>query len=293
MQCVECGSDTIVLRTIREDDHMVRRRRECKGRTRHRFTTAEAVWRDPADRRVRKRDGSTEPLSLEKLRRALVRAAPVKEHEIPPREADAFIDRVMRALPNEDPVPTETVGQLVLQALVSPNPDVECARARFALAFGRSSSRGDSSSAHIGAFADWLNTNYPDACVAAADAAPQRVIKQRTRQPQQFSADQLALSIALVAKGRSGDPEQVADFADEVANRVVDALRGQPIVTSGQIAAEVLRLLRSEDPIAYLRYAAAVKDFRGSEDFWWEARALLNKPELPSPPPADWRRSRR
>lgn len=288
MQCIECGGDTRVIRTQPQEDNTVRRRHQCKSNPRHRFTTVQGVWRDPTERRVRKRDGSIEALDEGKLRRALVRAAPVKEHEIPPLEADAFITRVLRSLPNEDPVPTATVGRLVLQALVSPNPDVECARARFALASFRRETADDGVTTQVAAFVDWMKNNYPDACVTTAHVAPQRVIKERTREPQHFNADQLARSIALVAKGRSADPHVVADFADEVANRVITALGGQPIVTSGQIAAEVIRILRAEDVVAYLRYAAAVKGFRGAEDFWWEARALLNSPELPQPPRADW-----
>lgn len=288
MECVECGADTSVVRTVRDSDATIRRRRKCRAG--HRFTTVEVAQKDPAGRKVKKRNGSLQPLLVEKLRRSLVRAAPVKEHEIPPKDADAFIERVLRALPSEDPVSTATIGNLVLQALVSPNSDVECARARFALAFHRRKSADEGSTTQLGAFADWLGDNYPDACVGMAQVAPQRVIKQRTHEPQHFNSDKLAFSIALVAKGRSGDPEKVADFADAVANRVVSALEGQPIVTSGQIAAEVMRILRDEDPIAYLRYAAAVKDFRSAEDFWWEVRALLNKPGLPLPPLADWRK---
>jgi len=290
MQCVECGGDTKVLRTTPQpDDNTVRRRHECKSDRRHRFTTVEQFWREPHERWVRKRDGSTEKFDRKKLEKALGRAAPVKAKEIPSADVNAFVDRVLRSLPNEDPVSTEIVGRLVLEALVSTNPDVECARARFALAALRREAKGNGFTAQLGMFADWMRSNYSEACTTAADVAPKRVIKDRTWEPQPFSANQLARSIALVAKGRSENPAEVAEFADEVANRVVAALGGQPIVTSGQIAAEVIRILRTEDPIAYLRYAAAVKRFRGAEDFWWEARALLNSPELPQPPRADWR----
>lgn len=275
------------MRTDQVDTDSVRRKRVCSGTAAHRFTTLETMWVDPEERQVLKRNGRVESLSISKLRLALVRAAPVKEHEIPPKDVDAFIDRVLRSLPTEDPIPTELIGRLVLQSLVSPNPDVECARARFALASQRRAS-DEGSTSQIGAFADWLEQHYPESCIASAEVAPQRVVKrQRTQEPQHFNADQLARSVALVAKGRSADPDAVASYADDVANRVVARLAGQPIVTSGQIAAEVLQILRAEDPIAYLRYAAAVKGFRGAEDFWWESRALLNKPGLPTPHPAD------
>jgi len=293
IQCIICNSDTRVIRTTPDlNANTVRRSRQCTAERSHRFTSVEGVWREPDGRTVRKRDGSSEPFSVEKLRQSLVRAAPVKEHEIPPRDIDAFIERVVRALPTGDPVSSTKLGELVLLALVSPNSDVECARARFALVQRRRIAPDDGVTTQIGAFSDWLQANYPEACVRGAEVAPQRVIKQRSRQPAHFNSNQLARSIALAAKGRSDDADEVADFADDIANRVVGALRGHPIVTSAQIAAETMRYLRMDDPVTYLRYAAAVKGFRTAEDFWWEACALLNTPGLPPPVKADWRGSR-
>jgi transcriptional regulator NrdR family protein len=34
---------------------------------------------------------------------------------------------------------------------------------------------------------------------------------------------------------------------------------------------ETLRVLRREDPLAYLRYASAVKHYQSVDDFWMDA----------------------
>lgn len=43
---------------------------------------------------------------------------------------------------------------------------------------------------------------------------------------------------------------------------------------TGQIAAEVMRILRKRNHIAYLRYASLVKSFKAPEDYEAEAVAL-------------------
>lgn len=61
-------------------------------------------------------------------------------------------------------------------------------------------------------------------------------------------------------------------FAERLASEVKANLKGQAIVTSQQIAAEVLKLLiREGDMLTYLRYASAVKRYSSVQDFWIEA----------------------
>ncbi|GAB3795569.1 hypothetical protein GCM10027605_01830 [Micromonospora zhanjiangensis] len=57
--------------------------------------------------------------------------------------------------------------------------------------------------------------------------------------------------------------------------QVQEALRGQALVTSQQIAAETLNVLRSLDSLVYLRYASAVKRYRSVDDFWLDAWGVM------------------
>jgi len=57
------------------------------------------------------------------------------------------------------------------------------------------------------------------------------------------------------------------------------ALGDQPLVTSGQIASEILESLRRRDQVAYLRFASTAKRFRSPEDYEAEATALAHVPQ--------------
>jgi transcriptional repressor NrdR len=71
MDCPYCGQDSRVLDSRGARD-VVRRRRECLACSR-RFTTYERVA--PAEIKVRKRDGRTEPFDRQKLLRVVLRLA--------------------------------------------------------------------------------------------------------------------------------------------------------------------------------------------------------------------------
>jgi transcriptional regulator NrdR family protein len=48
------------------------------------------------------------------------------------------------------------------------------------------------------------------------------------------------------------------------------------LVTSGQIAAEILHALRKRDHVAFLRYASTAKGYRSAEDYESESVPLRN-----------------
>jgi transcriptional regulator NrdR family protein len=100
------------------------------------------------------------------------------------------------------------------------------------------------------------------------------IVKKRDGKEARFQRAVVPRSIGLAAKGHGSD-EDVWTFADRLAVEVEDDLRGQAIVTSQQVAAEVLKLLlRERGALADLRYASAVKPYGSVEDFWLEAFAL-------------------
>jgi transcriptional regulator NrdR family protein len=76
----------------------------------------------------------------------------------------------------------------------------------------------------------------------------------------------------------------VHNLATEVADEVEAALGDQPIITTGQIAAEIMRSLRVQDPIAYLRYASAAKRYQSAGDYEAEALALRGSRFRPAEP---------
>jgi transcriptional repressor NrdR len=100
-----------------------------------------------------------------------------------------------------------------------------------------------------------------------------------------FDRKRLERSIRLAAKGRGASDEEVAKIATDVAERVMEALGNQPIVTTGQLSAEVLRILRDLDHIAYLQAASTIKSFKSVEDYRAEAEALVASPRHPAAHP--------
>jgi transcriptional regulator NrdR family protein len=99
------------------------------------------------------------------------------------------------------------------------------------------------------------------------------VVKVRKGTRERFDRDKLKIAASIACKGR-GSTEDVDRLSSDVANDVVAAIGSQPIVTTGQISAEVLRSLRDRDDIAYLRYASTVKRFATVLDYKAEALAL-------------------
>jgi transcriptional regulator NrdR family protein len=99
------------------------------------------------------------------------------------------------------------------------------------------------------------------------------LLRKRDGRVEPFQPAKLAAGVALAAAGR-GTAAQVDRLARAVASRVAAELSGQAFLTSQQVAAEALKVLREHDPVAYLRYAAAVKGYQSAADVWLDALAL-------------------
>ena len=116
MRCPHCGAlDTQVRDSRPSEDHAaIRRRRSCPACS-ARFTTFERV--QLRELTIIKRSGRRAPFDREKLRRSIeiaLRKRPVGEDRI-----EQLVSSIVRALENgnEAEIPSETVGQLVMDGL--------------------------------------------------------------------------------------------------------------------------------------------------------------------------------
>ncbi len=125
-------------------------------------------------------------------------------------------------------------------------------------------------------FQAWLEEQWPyrePKPPARYDHAETPQTLRRARGDEKWSDEVLRASIAEAAKGRA-PAAAVSELAGEVTNTVRDALRGQVIVTSEQVATEVMRTLRERDPLTYLWYASVHKHFRNAMEMWQEVEGL-------------------
>ena len=265
MTCPSCSSDDTKVLDTRACRGEVVRRRACKG-CGHRFTTAERITAEYL--RVRKTDGTVESFSRAKLRKGIIKAA--AGQKLSPADVSVYVDRVVQILqpdaPNV-PIPSSHIGTLVLQQLHN-DADTDVIRIRYAMVLlGRTAvGRGFWK---LRDFLGWLGEEYGEPRVAEPSVTPSTVIKRNGKR-ESFELEKLARGIGIAAKGRGTDAE-VRNLAGKVASAVQYELRGQALVTSAQIAGETLKVLHKEDPLAYLRYASAVKTYQSIDDFWMDS----------------------
>ncbi len=165
------------------------------------------------------------------------------------------------------------IGEAVAAHLKILNP---VSHIRFALAFvGRLDHRGDGMQ-DARAFRRWMLREYPHLERLSPAAGLSSVYKIRSGSRQRFDREKLKSSALIAYKGR-GAAQEVDRLASDATNAVMRSLGGQPLVTTGQIAAEMMRYLRSRDDIAYLRYASAAKQFSTENDYDAEAISLANE----------------
>lgn len=275
MKCPFCGSDSTKVKDTRPCKGDTIRKRVCVGCGK-RFSTAERITAEYM--RVRKRNGNTEPFSRAKIRKGILKAA--AGSDLSPADLNAFVDRVIQILQPDAPdipIPSKDIGELVLQQFQG-SAATDVARIRFAMVFrGRKTQSGGFR--RLTEFIGWLEDEYGPSRVARPDTTPWVVVK-RSGKVEPFQMQKLSRGIGVAAKGR-GTEDQVRSLALNVTSTVGRELHGQAMVTSQQIAAEVLKALRQLDPVAYLRYAAAVKRYRSVDDFWMDAFGLL----ATEPPP--------
>jgi len=270
MHCPSCGSEERqqVKETRRTPDGRIVRRRRCP-RCREDFHTVEQLA--DTSLQVRKSDGRIVRFNRNAIRRGLTEAA-VRKYD--PDRLNLLIDNVVAEIypqAEDGIVASSLIGAAVLKYFRSFD---EVSHIRFALVhMGRldrtDNRRGWSS---VRDFRRWLDSNYPQIRGARVATRLSEVLK-RDGTYQRFDRNKLEKGIGVAAKGRGAEGE-VERLATDVADDVEKNLSEQPLVTSGQIAAEILRSLRRRDHIAYLRFASTAKHFRSPEDYEAEAEAL-------------------
>ncbi|MBR4170451.1 MAG: transcriptional repressor NrdR [Kiritimatiellae bacterium] len=114
MRCPKCGKDNDKVLDSRSarDGAVIRRRRQCID-CQYRYTTFEEIVRD--ELRVKKRDGTSEEFSREKLRRGIMRAC--EKRPISKDQIQDLIDQVLEAFDNLTEVTTQQVGEEVMRRL--------------------------------------------------------------------------------------------------------------------------------------------------------------------------------
>lgn len=273
MKCPRCNQQSKVLETRSGPSGAIRRRRECAS-CGDRFTTTEGYEREFL---VRKAGGRIEPFDSVKISRSIGRAAHVlklRGHEI-----NAVADRIEKALVPEaarGPVPSGRIGDLVLEELRGLNPAADLARIRFAMVFlGRSDRPGALSNARE--FLSWLESNFGiDENVVASHPgdAPVLVLKRDGRRTEAFSADKIMASIEVALKGRAND-KTLRQISYSTAVEVAEQFADEPVVSSIQIGAEVLKHLKELDGLAYLRYSATFKGLNSPNLIAIDAASVL------------------
>ena len=298
MKFPRCGGSSRVEETRKTRQGDSRRYRRCAG-CRLRFTTVEAL--DASSRRVAKRRDVPEPFSRNKIAKSITKAV---VRDLPHAELNRMVDRVVEIVMSEEPA-LESTAQLAGQDADLPRP-IEAERigtaimqvlhsdvryhvilARFALLF--QATYGGFSDAQT--FLDWLDAeNLARHAPREISKTPEWVVKRDgTLAP--FDEDKLRRSIRYAAKKKPKAEEEVADaqFGEQILGQVLSAVCYQRLVTSGQLATEIMRVLhptsrerirrgltQGERELAYLRVASTAKNYTRIEDFALEARGLLS-----------------
>lgn len=294
MRCPKCRCEETRVRQTKDS---VRRRScvECG----HEFVTHEGL--DVKQLWVRKRDETTVGFSQKRLAESIEKAAVSRLER---SEVADLITQVIEDLYAEveffpDPdaakrwladaeITTLQIGESVMRVLDA-NPRYKATRLRYALLFGRS----NGSFADASSFLTWIEKDQ-QLRRRKLPATPERVVK-RDERSYEFDPAKLRNSVKFAVRKRPVD-ETTAPGSRKTNDELIDTiyllilrrLRGQKLVTTGQIAAATLRvLLADESPelaklmtpgdrqLAYLRVASSAKRFTRAEDFQAEALLLL------------------
>ncbi|HEX6447582.1 MAG TPA: ATP cone domain-containing protein [Streptosporangiales bacterium] len=252
----------------RPHERGVRRRRRCEHCNRT-FETYERIVVE--DQLVEKRDGRTERFSRTKLRKGIEKAGAV--YALAPADVDVFVERVINRLHAPAPgvpIPASTIARTVMQQLHDGRPTTDVARIRYAIVSLGQTTRS-AGFRYLSGFLEWLEDEYGPRPPAAQAGTP--VVVKKSGQSEPFELGKVRDSVELAAKGRGTD-DTVRKLAADVAADTEREIRVHGVVTSSHIATEVLKSLFRRDPLAYLRYASAAKEYRSAADFWTDALAL-------------------
>ncbi len=270
MFCPQCGSHAkqAVLETRTGPDGRVRRRRRCPD-CGHRFHTTEQL--SETGLQVRKSDGRVVPFVRDSIRTNIRKAA---VRQFGRDELDELVDLVyadLYPLADVGPIPTSAIADAVLLRLRETDPATHI---RFALVHAGRRDRTDARRGWRGVeeVRRWLVDEYPQLQNYRPPSGLTKVVKRDGRIVP-FDRVKLERGIGIASKGR-GTRDEVHQLAIDAAMDVEREIGDQPIVTTGQIAAEILRSLRKREPVAYLRYASTAKRFPSPEAYDAEAAAL-------------------
>jgi transcriptional repressor NrdR len=118
MRCPFCGNDDTQVKDSRpsDDNAAIRRRRLCPA-CGGRFTTFERV--QLREIIVTKKNGRREPFDREKLERAIQHA--LRKRPVEGERVERMVTGIVRRLESmgENEVPSQVIGELVMQALAS------------------------------------------------------------------------------------------------------------------------------------------------------------------------------
>jgi transcriptional repressor NrdR len=118
MRCPFCGNDDTQVKDSRptEDNSAIRRRRFCTA-CGSRFTTFERV--QLRDLTIVKRNGQRTPFDRDKLARSISIA--VRKRPVNGERVERIVNSIQRRLESsgENEIPSQTVGELVMEALAA------------------------------------------------------------------------------------------------------------------------------------------------------------------------------
>lgn len=293
MKCPRCGGDSKIEETRKVPSRDLRRYRRCPD-CRLRFGTIESL--DASSRMVAKRLDVREPFSRDKVAKSITKAV---VRDMPAADLNRIVDRVVEIILSEEPsdgssdlsgegapIEAELIGRTIIEVLRS-DMRYHVVLARFALLF--EATQGAFNDAQT--FLDWLDANKLARNAPIQTSEEPELVLKRNGTLAPFDKDKLQKSIRYAAKKkpRAGE-ERAADelFGDQILELVLSAVRYQRLVTSGQLATEIMRVLRptsqdsiregltpGEQQLAYLRVASTAKNYTRVEDFAAEARGLL------------------
>src|SRR5438270_10397632 len=90
-------------------------------------------------------------------------------------------------------------------------------------------------------------------------------ILKRSGRRTPFDRDKLARSVAIAARKRPIDPEQVERMISAIVRQLESM--GETELPSSAIGELVMQHLKQLDDVAYVRYASVYRDFRETQDF--------------------------
>ncbi len=269
MHCPNCGAGgRLDVKDTRElPDGGIRRRRRCRECAADFFTTEHF---SQERLRVSKSDGRIVPFDRRNIHKGIVKAAVRPQHNDRLAELiEAIAQDVIGAANPDGVVSSADIARLVLEHLKEFD---EVTHVRYALAQvgRRDSALNPHGWSDANDFRSWLITEYPELKHLRPPTRISEVVKRDGRR-EPYEKRKVARSVGMASKGRRTSEKSVRDLADQVADEVENDLRDQAIVTTAQIAGQIMFRLRKLDQIAAIRYASTAKQFTAVADYETEA----------------------